>query len=136
MSLDFDISEVENHEEVKVCHEWADENTTEEQIRESWKTQAIVFLTMAIGMGSITESNHREFATRIIMWEDVNSSYLRLGGEAYRLTYQDVHRRIGLFTNVTEKTKAQFAKTIAQDLRNVVEHQVSYEKPSKQPAAA
>ena len=136
MSLDFDISEVKDYEEIKVCHEWADENTTEQQIRESWKTQAIVFLTMAIGMGSITESNHREFATRIIMWEDVNSSYLRLGGEAYRLTYQDIHRRIGLFTNVTEKTKAQFAKTIAQDLRNVVEHQVSYEKPSEEAVAA
>ena len=130
MSLDFNISQVEDHEEVAVIHHYEKPEHTTEQIRESWKTEAIVFLTIAIGINQITQANHKEFAARIIMWEEVNGSYLRLGGESYRLTYEDVERRIGLSTNASTKTKTQFDKALMETLRTWAESRVAYAVPA------
>ena len=65
-------------------------------------TEALVFLTMAIGISRIDEKNYLEFYRRLKFYE-------KLWGERPRpITLEDVHRRIGLFTNASKLTEKQF----------------------------
>lgn len=75
--------------------------------------EALIFATMAVGMGEITEDNAQEFYTRLSFWEKVNGAYRFGDGEALYFTPEDVKRFIGLRTNVFPKmTKAKFHKHV------------------------
>ena len=121
MSLDWNISECENWEEL----------TTEE---EEWPiTHALIWATLRVDLGGITEKNVDEFFTRLEMveaacgplvykWDDEKKYKESL------LTYSAVRRRIGLNTNVTNKTQAQFDKRMAAILRDNASRQLDYQK--------
>ena len=123
MALNWDISSVKDFEEVTVCHDaYGDnEDLTREQVENSYKTEGLIWLTIGIGMNQITEANAEEFHTRVRMWEDAHGGYLRLGGESYNYTREDIERRIGLGTNASTMTKTQFHKSIIEHYRGKAE---------------
>lgn len=93
MSLNWDISKVKNFEEM--------------QETESGITDAVIWLTMAVGFGEITEDNVEEFAQRAALVQMVNGPWLVRG---IYVTEEMIRRRIGLGTNVGNETWAQWSK--------------------------
>jgi hypothetical protein len=92
MSLNWNMTKVDDLDALHAIDgEWA-------------KSEALIWCSMAIGLGGIDEGNWAEFYARIVYVD-------RLIGYTDRtLTAEDVHRRIGLYTNVSDETKLQFIK--------------------------
>jgi hypothetical protein len=93
MALSYQLSEIENWRELL----YADGVLP--------TTQRVIFATMAVGLGRITEKNLAEFWTRVRMIEAID-------GVHKRLTLADIQRHIGLRTNVGDETKTQWLKRI------------------------
>lgn len=101
MSLDWSIAD---------CEDWEELNSEEE-----WPiTNALIWRTMVVGFGRITEDNYEEFFERneasnliygpaVFKWDE-NKKKVNL------LTLAAIKRRIGLNTNVTTLTKAKWEK--------------------------
>ena len=104
MALSYDISEVEDFE--NKCYEGEGD-----KLRLHPETEWLVFLTMTIGMGSITKKNWREFAARVVLTE-VAWPTGRTRGELER----SVQEHIGLSTNVSKTTRSKFMKTLEDGL--------------------
>lgn len=69
-------------------------------------TERIYFVTMVTDLGEITESNYGEFYARVKVYEAIT-------GDDY-ITLADIKRRIGLSTNVSNRTSAQFLKRMTE----------------------
>jgi hypothetical protein len=86
MSLDYNLADVK------------DRDTSDE----GWRvTQNVIFSTMFVDMGEITEANAAEFHARLVM-------FYRVAGDDLSVTPADVAAHIGLKTNVITKTRTQF----------------------------
>lgn len=78
--------------------------------------ESLIWATMAIGMGEITDENAMEFYTRLSLLEKVTGAS-RFDGEGKPLFFspEDVKRFVGLRTNVFPKwTKAKFKTHIME----------------------
>lgn len=71
----------------------------------SVKTEQLVWLTMPIGIGSITEKNWEKFYTRAYAWQRVRSH-----DSDNLVTASDVYDHIGLRTNASNLTDSKFVK--------------------------
>lgn len=93
MALNYDMTRVSN---IDLLHE----DDKQWQISHS-----LIWATMSIGMGEITQKNFIEFFARL------RFVYALLNVES-DITVEDVQRRIGLSTNVSDETELQFVKRI------------------------
>ena len=112
MSLNWDCTKVRDKQEVLEGEEWL-------------KTNAIIFATMAIDMGQITEKNTGEFYSRYKALEFVIGGTL---AEGVTVTRADIARRVGLSTNVATKTRAQYVKRVGEMVLRDVERKAREEK--------
>lgn len=77
-------------------------------------TEALVFSTMAIDMGEITEKNAQEFYERLYAWERSRGALLRQReneGAPWTdryITPADVLEHVGMRTNVVTESTAKF----------------------------
>jgi hypothetical protein len=115
MSLDFDVSRMKNYNVLTTIVESPASAGGTPQKKWHPVTSALVFATMAIGMNHITEDNWEEFYNRLNMWERCNGPQLWRGqldqhDPKNRITPLEVYMHIGLGTNASNKTKAQFLK--------------------------
>lgn len=106
MSLNFDLREVREFAAL-----------------DAGTTQAMVFQTMAVGLGSITSTNAREFYLRTKMTDAVY-------GES-GITWETVQRYTGLKTNVTDLTDAAFSRHMAKALRGQASDNVGREERNR-----
>ena len=105
MALSYDISEVEDY--MNKCYEGEGDN-----LRLHPETEWLVFLTMTIGMGSITKKNWREFAARAVLTEAVWPT-----GSTRGEVERSVREHVGLSTNVfPKKTRSKFMKALEEGL--------------------
>jgi len=103
MALHWNVEQIEDHE--NLCF------TGEGDDREMHPvTKALVFMTMSVGLGAITEDNADEFYARAHIIEQVHGQYTHVGGEGIYISPQDVQRHIGLYCNVADETRLQWAK--------------------------
>jgi hypothetical protein len=111
MALTFDVSRMKNFEVLTTLVVTEGDST-----RQRWHyiTEGLIFLTMGIGMNEITEENWKEFYNRVNMWERCNGPQLWRGHETNSpknfITPLEVFMHIGLHTNASRKTEAQFTK--------------------------
>ena len=91
MPLTWDIQKVENWEEVSEGDEWK-------------KTEGIIWSTLLIHLGEITEKNYVEFYTR--------GTFVHPNVFGETISLSDIKRRVGLHTNVSKKTQIQFARSV------------------------
>ncbi len=123
MSLDWSLEGVQNSAELwkKVSAEHqvgffetvVDEADGSQRVMDS-VTSVLLFATMIVGIPQITEKNLQEFCERLEIAQSLQP-FLRLNnGNPYRITVEDVRRRIGLSTNATPLSWAAFLKGVRQ----------------------
>ncbi len=160
MGLSFDFTEIENWSDV--CHErlteppeghesleaflatnggwgstwgWDDDETKAMLRRIRPQTDNLIWGTMAIGIGEITQENYREVYERYHVYERALGARMSQEneetGEREDLftSLEDVKSHIGLRTNVfPKKTKTKFKNLIMQDLFERAERAFEYEE--------
>lgn len=76
------------------------------------RVEALVFVTMFVGMGELSEKNFDEFLDRITLWEKVNGSFLKHSNEEgitpVPFTQENLKPYVGLRTNASTKTRKRF----------------------------
>lgn len=104
MSLDFDLTKIDPATREAIKAPGAAWNTTE----------TTIFLTMLVGLGSITAKNMTEWRVR-----------LRLCGALTGCDYADIEAglkdRIGLRTNVVDEARAGWLRDIAKRIQHKIE---------------
>lgn len=103
MSLNFDLKNIENYEEK--C--WIDDKINP-------RTETVIFATMWVGMGEITEDNADEFYARFKIAEKSGGPFMFMDGEDYEFTPEDIIDHIGLRTNAGYESRQQWIKRYFQ----------------------
>lgn len=94
MAITWDLTEVEDFDNL-----------------DSSLPDAGIWAAHGVGIPHLTEKNADEFFIRVSFWERVLGAYrMNEKGEDVRFTREDVTRLLGLRTNATAHTKAQFIK--------------------------
>jgi hypothetical protein len=113
MSLDWNLKKINNNTEV--CWEKNEDGTD----KLNPVTESLIWLTMGIGMGSITEDNQSDFYCRVAMYEKLFGTMLSYWKDSKKvsvpITPEDIHNHIGLTTNVSKDTDASFRKRIVEN---------------------
>jgi len=73
----------------------------------SVKTEQIIWLTMAVGIGRITEKNWEKFYTRAYAWQRINNH-----DQDNLIWAKEVYDHIGLRTNASSLTDSKFVKKL------------------------
>ena len=109
MALNWNIEDCKNYKELTTDKEWP-------------ITNALIWSTIAIGINEITSKNVKKVFTRIRIDENLSGTYLTnvdlkpnltgqlQGSKRYFIRMEDVEKRIGLHTNASPYTDAQFLK--------------------------
>ena len=84
-------------------------------------TYCIEFGCMMVGIDKITDKNWKECWTRLHMMEWVNGPLLQ--GDMF-ISMQSVRNHIGLVTNASRMSKAEFRKNVARILREKAEREL------------
>ena len=120
MALSWDITKVEDYKDK--C--WVPLDDGGFQVHPT--TDAIIWACMAVDMQRITVKNAEEFYTRYLM---VSRASGRDERERW-LTLADIEAHIGLWTNVSTRTKGQFHKRVVEIMRDRTERKIQYERES------
>jgi hypothetical protein len=120
MALHWNVSKVADGD--SVCWETAEADIPMRGIEKGKQylapvTNALIWSTIAVGLGSITAENAELFADRLTLWERVFGTMLSNADGSVPLTEADVRRHIGLSTNVSKETDAQWAKKLVETWR-------------------
>lgn len=107
MSLDWNATKVKNWQELQ------------DDPSEAVCNETIIFTTMLIDMGQITEKNYKEFYARCSLYEKLHGARRNRLSKDGQLEYiyftlDEIKRRIGLSTNVTTKTYKTFLKNVSE----------------------
>ena len=102
MALNWNVEKVENYKEIVDGEEMS-------------VTDALIWATMTVGIGEITEANAEEFFKRLHLQEKVNGTWLVKGGKPEYITIDQVKRRIGLSTNAARFSRAEFNKRLLKN---------------------
>jgi hypothetical protein len=78
-------------------------------------TECVVWLTMAVGLRGITESNLDEFTRRAALVQHLSGAYMQKDGHPYFLHREHFERRVGLSTNVGDESRAAWVKRWTKD---------------------
>ena len=131
MPLNWNIEKCKDVESIKGEEEWG-------------ITQTIIFTTMPVAMGSITESNWKEFLFRVKVIEKMSGALMNKAvsnGDPSRpylpepttshipvyFTPKMIKRRIGLHTNVSTETRAAWMKGYVKNLFQNIEREIERE---------
>jgi len=75
-------------------------------------TNSLIWATMTVNMNAIKEENYVEFYARLKAVEATFGALANGPDGDYFFTLEDVKKRIGLYTNSTNKTISQFFKQL------------------------
>lgn len=96
MPLVWDLTKVKKYEQL--------------QKTEAGITDALIYATMTVGIPKITETNADEFYARIHLVEMMTHPWLNNDGEEVMFTRENITDRVGLTTNATTFSRAEFIK--------------------------
>jgi hypothetical protein len=111
MSLNFNFEKIANYMDVV----WIGEG---DERRMNPVTEALIFGTMTVGLGSITDSNVDEFAARFRVIEKIHGAQLYKpnpdgpGTIDWFVSDEDFIAHIGLSCNVSNETRSKWAARI------------------------
>jgi hypothetical protein len=86
--------------------------------------ETAVFLSMSLGMSSITKQNYKEWFRRAWTWEAVQGAARNgVGGSDVFFTEAEVYSLVGLKTNAEHWAKNKFTTNVkGTALRNAIKH--------------
>ncbi len=107
MSLDWKLTDIKDYKEL--C--WREDPDDSELRILNPVTKALIFRTMSVGMGDITEKNWKDFYERLYFLQLLDGPEITgtdSEGEIVQrsITPEEVHRHVGLHTNVWPKEGA------------------------------
>jgi len=115
MSLDWDTNK---------CAEPLPQTDEEKGIR-----HALIWATMALDLGSITEKNVDEWVFRLIHQKRLGLNYMYIDDEVKPAEVEGwVRRWIGLYTNVSSKPRKQWLKRCCEILEKRTVEDLQYYK--------
>ena len=106
MALNWNLSNCEDHKSLQTDDEWP-------------ITNALIWATMSVGIRDITEKTIPEFYARLSVWEKIVGPLLygkdeETGKlEERGIEVADLVKRIGLHTNASSMTRAEWRKNLA-----------------------
>lgn len=109
MALTFHVGNIANHEHVTT------RPSTRDKEDQEWHpvTDALVWSSIVCGYNHITEANYKEVAARLAQYQAVIGGILGYQiMPKVNITEEDVRMHIGLTTNASTLTKAQWRKKI------------------------
>lgn len=106
MSLDFSFTGVKDYE--KICH-YTDSDGV---VNISGVTQNLIWLTLFVGLDTITEKNADRFYARVQAWERLSGPLRIKDGQPLFTEREEVLQHVGLKTNAAPYTKAEFKKRL------------------------
>ena len=119
MSLNWNLEAIKDHKQV--CWIGDDDDAHMNPV-----TEVLIWGTMAVGLGSITDKNVDEFAARFRIMEKVHGSFLVKGkGKPWLLTDEDFIAHIGLVCNVSNETRAKWAGRIFTNKQTSITEQLA-----------
>lgn len=133
MSLNFDLSHIANYGEVcfhtlKEDSSWSGGKKGERVIKPL--TNALIWATMGVGIGEITEENALQFYSRVHLQEKLFGTNLNGSEGPYWITYEDVRSHIGLKTNVFPmETDAKWGARVVRQFQR--EQQTTIERAAQ-----
>jgi hypothetical protein len=139
MSLDWSIENVENQRDL--CWHKRDEKAPDGEDLYDLKvlTEALIHMTITVGMSKITEQNYEEFWSRVAMLEEVHGpNIIRRtadGVESVYITLEDVKNHIGLHTNAAPMSRTKFNGDVINRLKRKVEDRKRKEKKNAEAKA-
>lgn len=115
MSLNWNVSNIENSE--SVCFFTHHNEDGELRRRLTQSTESLIFLTMVVGLGRITESNYKEFYKRIALFERLRGCVRVKKSDSGKFvddpyTLEDIRQHIGLTVNVSDEKPDAWRKRI------------------------
>jgi len=117
MSLDWSAERVEGLDELHALDP-----------SQSHKTTYLCFELMRVGVNRITEENVEDVWTRIDMMQRLEGPLFYYGDEKVGLTREDIVRRIGYATNVSDEA---FSKVLARKYKqNLIDNKRDFAKES------
>lgn len=135
MALHWSVENVADHDNVCFLKAPADDPSRDiKKGDQIWNpvTTSLVWATIAVDLGEITEKNAAEFYARLAFVEKHDGPFLTRGGEPRPITPQDVRAHIGLTANVSNKTRSQWMKRFLRDLDR---HMDRYDRELEKAAA-
>jgi hypothetical protein len=132
MSLDYRLNNIKDFENLCWLKQYLN---TDQPIPEGWYrnkenqdvierlnpvTSALIWITVAIDMGDITEGNVIEFYARVACFEKMFGNYLTSDEGPRPITLEDIKAHIGLHTNVGLQPWSTFVKRQMLNLRSNV----------------
>ena len=100
MALTWDLTKCEDWEKLRSDKQWP-------------YTYSMIWATMGLGIGDLSEANLPEFYARMHLWEKIHGAWITKDGEDEFFTPAQVRRYQGLQTNVYPmETRAKWLKRI------------------------
>lgn len=93
MSLDWNISRIKDRETVCFQGKGKDRRLKPE-------TKILIFATLSVGLGDITEKNLEEWRYRFAVLDRINSHVGNMKGKGFNPTAEQLRAHVGLSTNV------------------------------------
>jgi len=111
LALTYEFTNIKDYKNVVWIADPTEANP--DQVRMNPVTEVLIFGTMSVGLGSITDKNVDEFAARFRIIEKVHGPMLVDGEGKHRfVTDEEFTAHIGLVCNVSNETRAQWARRI------------------------
>jgi hypothetical protein len=111
MPLNWSIANCKNWESLKSDEEWP-------------VTNALIWGSMSVDLSGITEKNITEYYARISVWEGIVGAFVNTKKSKddpvtpRHITLEDLQKRIGMTTNVSNASRAEWLKRLNTYFKN------------------
>jgi len=134
MSLDWNVSNVEDFK--NYCWKPTDK---EGEVTLNPDTEMLIWASLAIGLGKITEDNVNEWRFRMLVKERIDQPIGYRFEKTKRIPYtpsiETIRRHIGLTANVGNIVRTTWMKQVMKEIGNQVERDMAYENAKQKEKA-
>lgn len=113
MSLNFKLDKIKNYETV-----------TRKGDELNPVTNALIWSTMSVGLGSITEKNLQEWLVRLAFSDKLFGTMLKKDGEDRPFTRDELVAHIGLSCNVCDESRVKWTKRMTEHFMREAEYKL------------
>jgi hypothetical protein len=126
MSLTWDLQNIKDYKTVCWIETGEKDDKGEPVTRLNPVTNTLIWMTMAVKLGSITEANAADFYGRLRIMEKLDGPFLYKIENGEKIdryfTPEEIHAHIGLVCNVTSESFSKFLGVVRDDHKQFKAH--------------